>query len=51
MARRSPRKKTISSETIIESDDDFVAVSSDDSYVSSQFSFVLTDKVFSFYLL
>jgi hypothetical protein len=35
MARRSPRKKIISSETIIESDDDFVAVASDDSYVSS----------------
>ena len=31
MARRSPRKKTVSPETVIDADDeDFVAVASDD---------------------
>jgi hypothetical protein len=48
MARRSPRKKNISSKTIVDSDDeDFVAVASDDTYASLHFSFVLTHKVFS----
>ncbi len=40
MSRRSPRKKVITPEIIISSDDeDFVAVASDHQYVASYFSF------------
>lgn len=47
MSRRSPRKKAITPVTIIDSDDDFMAVASDDPYVTSCFYFVVTQKDFS----
>jgi hypothetical protein len=54
MARRSPRKKAISPETIVQSqsdDEDFLAVASDDQYAASCPLFVITCKIFSFYFL
>ena len=40
MSRRSPRKKAITPEVVITSDEeDFVAVASDHTYVASYFSF------------
>jgi hypothetical protein len=48
MARRSPRKKAISPETVAISDDEqqFMAVASDDQYVALWFLFVVLSKAF-----
>ena len=51
MARRSPRKKAISSETVVESqsdDEDFLAVASNDQYAASCPLFVITFSYFIF---
>jgi hypothetical protein len=42
MSRRSPRKKAITPVTVVDSDDEFMAVASDDLYVTSCFYFVVT---------